>query len=257
MLIIRLSRGRRKDSSQTVYERFNFWGYNRNKNLKDLIILWQWRRVRTQQLAAPRLWCYFSYFCVFRAVFQQTLITITVVRPYWFHNAVNCHGRVSLCTRHSYGDCETSGWIVIGAVRRRRWKRDRKQERGSRSGLLARLRKDPHRPPLLSMFLTNPWSQNNKMDVLELLMDANRYIRGCCLLVISESWRPEQGSGKSRGGGLCIYVHGDWSKDSLITHKHCSPDLESLSVKCRPFYLPRELTAVLVTAACIPPDTWC
>lgn len=35
---------------------------------------------------------------------------------------------------------------------------------------------------------------------------------------------------------------------------HCSPDLEYLSVKCRPTYLPREFTAVLITIVYIAPD---
>uniref|UniRef100_A0A669EKF5 Reverse transcriptase domain-containing protein n=1 Tax=Oreochromis niloticus TaxID=8128 RepID=A0A669EKF5_ORENI len=34
----------------------------------------------------------------------------------------------------------------------------------------------------------------------------------------------------------------------------CSPDLEYLMVKCRPFWLPREFTAVIITAVYIPPQ---
>ncbi len=48
-----------------------------------------------------------------------------------------------------------SPWIVVGPGRRRRRRRERKQKQGSRAGLLARLRKQPHKPPLPSMFLTN------------------------------------------------------------------------------------------------------
>lgn len=61
-------------------------------------------------------------------------------------------------------------------------------------------------------------------------------------------------SGKSRGGGLCVYLHNDWCCNSKITARHCCPDLEALSVMCRPFYLPQELSAVTVTAVYIPPD---
>jgi len=35
---------------------------------------------------------------------------------------------------------------------------------------------------------------------------------------------------------------------------HCSSDLEAMSVQCRLFYLPREMTVVIVTAVYIPPD---
>lgn len=42
-------------------------------------------------------------------------------------------------------------------------------------------------------------------------------------------------SGKSRGGGLCVLVHNDWSTNCKITHNHCSPDLEVKTVSCRPF----------------------
>lgn len=36
--------------------------------------------------------------------------------------------------------------------------------------------------------------------------------------------------------------------------RHCSSDLELLTVKCRPFYFPREFSVVVVTAVYIPPD---
>lgn len=35
---------------------------------------------------------------------------------------------------------------------------------------------------------------------------------------------------------------------------HCSPDLEYLVVKYRPFYIPREFSAVLIIAVYIPPQ---
>ncbi len=61
-------------------------------------------------------------------------------------------------------------------------------------------------------------------------------------------------SGKSKGGGLCMYVLNDWCSQSRIIESHCSPDIESMTVIFRPFYLPRELTVVVVTAVYIPPD---
>lgn len=58
-------------------------------------------------------------------------------------------------------------------------------------------------------------------------------------------------SGKRRRGGLCIYVHNEWCKSNIID-RYCSPDLDVMSIICRPFYLPRELTIVTVSAVYIP-----
>ncbi|KAI5617008.1 gastrula zinc finger protein XlCGF28.1-like, partial [Silurus asotus] len=66
--------------------------------------------------------------------------------------------------------------------------------------------------------------------------------------------RTLDGSGKTRGGGLCIYVNKAWCTNSVIVESHCSANLEFLMVKCRPFYLPREFTSTIITAAYIPPD---
>lgn len=66
--------------------------------------------------------------------------------------------------------------------------------------------------------------------------------------------RTADDSGKTRGGGLCIYVNKAWCTDNAIIESHCSANLEHLMVKCRPFYLPREFTSAVVTAAYIPPD---
>ncbi len=61
-------------------------------------------------------------------------------------------------------------------------------------------------------------------------------------------------TGKSRGGGLSVYVNNNWCTQSCIIDSHCSRDLGSLSVLCRPFYLPRELSVVILTAVYIAPD---
>ncbi|CAG5958704.1 unnamed protein product [Menidia menidia] len=104
-------------------------------------------------------------------------------------------------------------------------------------------------------------------------MAGNRYVRDCCVLIITETWLHTQvpdatvqlvdhtrhrwernsDSGKNRGGGLCIYVHDGWCNNSTVLDRHCSPDLEFMSMRCRPFFLPRELAAVVITAVYIPP----
>ena len=61
-------------------------------------------------------------------------------------------------------------------------------------------------------------------------------------------------SGKSRGGGLCVYTNTNWCTNAVTTDTYCSPDVEYLSVRCRPFYLPRKFTVIIITAVYIPPD---
>ncbi len=55
-------------------------------------------------------------------------------------------------------------------------------------------------------------------------------------------------------GGLCVYVNNSWCTNTVTVDRHCSPDLEYVTVKCRPIYLPREFTVVMITAVYIPPD---
>lgn len=43
--------------------------------------------------------------------------------------------------------------------------------------------------------------------------------------------RNKEELGKSRGVGLCVYVHDDLCRDSITAYKSCSPDLETVSVK--------------------------
>ncbi|CAG6018054.1 unnamed protein product [Menidia menidia] len=166
-----------------------------------------------------------------------------------------------------------SPWIVIGSGRRRRRRCERKQKRGCRAGLLLKLRKQPLKPPLPSLYLTNARSIVHKTDDLELQLAGNRYVSDCCVLIITETllhtqvpdatvqlvdhtlhrWDRNSDSGKNRGGGLCIYVHDGWCNNSTVLDRHCS-DLEFMSVRCRPFFLPREVAAVVITAVYIPPD---
>ncbi|KAF7700486.1 hypothetical protein HF521_003444 [Silurus meridionalis] len=102
-----------------------------------------------------------------------------------------------------------------------------------------------------------------------------KMIKECNVMIFTETWlnnnipssaielrgrsvfradRTAEDSGKRRGGGLCIYVNNSWCTDSTVTESHCSVHLEYLMIKCRPFYLPREFSAIVVTAVYIPPD---
>ncbi len=63
-------------------------------------------------------------------------------------------------------------------------------------------------------------------------------------------------AGKNKGGGVCFFINKKWcdSRNISILSRSCSPHLEHLSIICRPFYLPREFTSIIVTAVYIPPQ---
>ncbi len=58
-------------------------------------------------------------------------------------------------------------------------------------------------------------------------------------------------SGKTRGGGESAYIHNSWCTDTTVIERHCCLNLEFLMLKCRPFYLPREFSTVLIIAVYI------
>ena len=112
------------------------------------------------------------------------------------------------------------------------------------------------------------------MDHIRLLRSTNRTVSNCCVLVFTETWlndnipdsavqleqlacyradRAIVKGGKSRGGGICVYIRDEWCRDTVVVCKHCSPLAEFMIIKCRPFYLPREITAILLIAVYIPP----
>lgn len=62
------------------------------------------------------------------------------------------------------------------------------QKPGRRSGLLLRLKSNPHKPPLPSQYLTNARSIPNRTDDLDLQLTGNRSVRDCCVLIITETW---------------------------------------------------------------------
>ncbi len=104
-----------------------------------------------------------------------------------------------------------SPWIVVRSVERQRRHRERKQIRGCRAGLLARLRKQPNTTPLPSLLL----SLANRMNKKELQLETSKSTRDCCLSVAQllgctiHRQDPNSASGENRGGGLTSYVHND------------------------------------------------
>lgn len=158
--------------------------------------------------------------------------------------------------------------------RRHKWS-ERRQKRDQRGGVRARLAASPHKPTIPSIMLVNIRSLDNKLDHIRLLRTTQRTVRECCVYVFTESWlgsnvvdhavqlqgltcyradRALAKEGKTRGGGLCVYINDTWCRDAAVVYKHCSLLVEFMIVKCRPFYPPREYPAILLTAVYVPPS---
>ncbi len=156
-------------------------------------------------------------------------------------------------------------------------RRRNKKHSGNSAGIRNRLRKRAHSPPLPSILLANVQSLENKMDDLRARISFQQDIRDCNIICLSETWltpsvpdtavTPSDNfsvlrmdrtaeAGKSKGGGVCFMTNKEWCDPRNISSlsRSCSPHLEHLSIICRPFYLPREFSTVIVTAAYIPPQ---
>lgn len=81
-----------------------------------------------------------------------------------------------------------SPWIVLPSGKPKRKRRHRKQKRGCRAGPLARLKKQPFRTPLPSIFLSNARSIHNKIDELRLQFATNSCLCNCNIVIITETW---------------------------------------------------------------------
>ncbi|XP_032872293.1 NACHT, LRR and PYD domains-containing protein 12-like [Amblyraja radiata] len=102
-----------------------------------------------------------------------------------------------------------------------------------------------------------------------------RNLQDCSMLCFCETWLGERtpdeaitpdgytafredrsaaDSGKTRGGGTAVLVKQTWCTDCKLISKSCSENVEDLTVKLRPFYLPRELQCIIVSVVYIPPS---
>ncbi len=146
-----------------------------------------------------------------------------------------------------------------------------------RAGVLIRLRRRAFRPPLPTILLANVQSLDNKLCELRARISYQWEIRDCCVICLTETWmsaivpdsaieltgfsvhrsdRTKELTGKSRGGGVCFYINNSWCDERNIhsIKSFCSPDLEFHTLLCRPFWLPREFTAIIIMAVYIPPQ---
>ncbi len=73
---------------------------------------------------------------------------------------------------------------------------------------------------------------------------------------VHRSDRTKALTGKSRGGGVCFFINNSWCDERNLhsIKSFCSPDLEFHMLLCRTFWLPREFTAIIITALYIPPQ---
>ncbi len=169
-------------------------------------------------------------------------------------------------------DLETAASPTDATRTRQRRKRcERGRKRGKRGGIRARLRANPTRPALLTLMLSNVRSLENKLDLIQLSRSTQHEARDCCVFVFTETWlndnipdsaiqlnrltcyRADRDTALSgRGVGLCVYINKEWCNNAAVVSKHCSSLVEFMFVKCRPFYLLREFTAIVIVAVYIP-----
>ena len=140
-------------------------------------------------------------------------------------------------------------------------------------GCLLRICRQSNKPPLPSILLANVQSLDNKIDDLRRILNYQREIQNCNILCFTEVWLNDDtiniqlagytlhqqdrtaASGKPRGGGLCIFVYNRWCPISKEVSRYCSPEVEYLTISCRPHYLPREFSSVFFVAVYIPPQS--
>ena len=65
--------------------------------------------------------------------------------------------------------------------------------------------------------------------------------------------RSRGATGKTKGGGVCVFVNEKWCSNVTLKEQHCCADVELLTVALRPFYLPREFHQMFVTVVYIHP----
>ncbi len=155
------------------------------------------------------------------------------------------------------------------------------RKRGKRAGVLVRLRRRAFRPPLPIILLAK-FHWTTTFTGQQTLRTAGAYLlpretRDCCMICLIETWLSveipdsaielsrfsvhhadsmKEFMGKSRGGGVCFFINNSWCDERNIhsVRLFCSPDLEYLTLLCRPFRLPREFTVVIITTGYIPPQ---
>ncbi|KAK7483337.1 hypothetical protein BaRGS_00025397 [Batillaria attramentaria] len=150
------------------------------------------------------------------------------------------------------------------------------RKRGRRGGARQRNKRRKCKPYLPTIIMGNVQSLSNKIDELSATVSFREEFRTCSLLCFSETWLSDKiadscvdidgftlnrgdrnkDSGKRTGGGVGLFVSNKWCHPNNVSVKQvlCSPTVEFLTVSCRPYYLPREFSHVLVTVVYVPPS---
>ncbi len=230
-------------------------------------------------LRAPRKLCSFSYVLfVILLFYMLDVVSITV---YDRHTLLNIGSFVAqrkpdfefLNAGALFTNTASEPFVWAARPRPRKCCRKRRK----RAGVLVRLRRRPLRPPLPTILLANVQSLDNKLCELREHISYQWETRDCCIICLTETWmsavvpdsaieltgfsvhrsdRTKELTGKSRGGGICFFINNSWCDERNLhsIKSFCSPDLEFHMLLCRPFWLPREFTAIIITAVYIPPQ---
>ena len=156
----------------------------------------------------------------------------------------------------------------------------RRRRRGCRAGdkVKARLaaKRWKYKPSVPSIVMGNVNCLTNKTDELAALVRTDKTFRECSLLCLSETWLTQNipdanvdlpgfttvradrdcgRSGKSKGGGLALFINNRWCNQGHVTVKEivCDRDIELLAVGLRPYYIPREFSHAIAVVVYIPP----
>ena len=148
---------------------------------------------------------------------------------------------------------------------------NKKKKRGSRGGILERLKRRGSRFPLPTITFSNCRSIYKKQDEITTLVQHDKDFRRCNLMCYTETWLDEnktlditgytairadrdntKAQKKGHGGGVCFLVSDTWCTHFNIREQHCTKDYEILTVSFRPFYLPREFGQITIILAYIP-----
>lgn len=101
-----------------------------------------------------------------------------------------------------------------------------------------------------------------------------RAFRDTCIIALTETWLDESisdtevsldnftvirsdrtgQSGKTCGGGVCLFINHKWANNIKVHRKLCTPHLEMLTLSIRPYYLPREFSTVVVSCVYVAPS---
>ena len=149
----------------------------------------------------------------------------------------------------------------------------KRNRRGRRGGVRERLkRRGVKKTPLPVVTFGNVQSVKLKLDLLAGNCKFYREYRESAIIALTETWLREQdadsiaeingftmirsdrrGLDRDRGGGVAAYVNDRWCTQVTVKESFCNDDIEYLVISCRPFYLPREFSNVLLFTVYIHP----